>query len=149
MRSPRRRARECYPVGHSCPSPACISGGCAVRATGDSPAAPAPPSGASRPARRQPRPPARGCPGASRATRHSCTGSCLSMISWRPGRSVSSIVFLRPLDLTVDNRHGQFHGRGGSSLLFLEQPAHVFHVLRCLSGGIAVLASTVACGGGT
>jgi hypothetical protein len=42
------------------------------------------------------------------------------MISWRPGRSVSSIVFLRPLDLTADNGHGQFHGRGESSLLFLE-----------------------------
>jgi hypothetical protein len=44
--------------------------------------------------------------------------------------------FLRPLDLTVDKRHGQFHGRGESSLLFLEQPAHVFHVLHCLLGGI-------------
>src|ERR1700730_12455152 len=73
---------------------------------------------------------------ASRATRHSCTGSCFSMISWRPGGRVSSIVLLRPLDLTADKRHGQFHGRGESSLLFLEQPAHVFHVLRCLSGGI-------------
>ena len=71
---------------------------------------------------------------ASRATRHSCTGSCFSMVSWRPGGSVSSIVFLRPLDLTVDKRHGQFHGRGESSLLFLEQPAHVFHVLHCLGG---------------
>src|SRR5258707_7469273 len=69
---------------------------------------------------------------ASRAARHSCTGSCFSMVSWRPGGSVSSIVFLRPLDLTVDKRHGQFHGRGESSLLFLEQPAHVFHVLHCL-----------------
>ena len=28
----------------------------------------------------------------SRATRHSCTGSCFPMISWRSGGSVSSIV---------------------------------------------------------
>ena len=43
---------------------------------------------------------------------------------------------LRPLDLTVDKRHGQFNGRGESSLLSLEQPAHVFHVLHCLHSGI-------------
>jgi hypothetical protein len=57
------------------------------------------------------------------------------MVSWRPGGTVISIVS-SPLDLTVDKRHGQFHGSGESGLLFPKQPAHVFHVPHCLLGGI-------------
>ena len=40
MRSPRRRGRESYPVGHSFQSSACIGGGWAVQATEGSPAVP-------------------------------------------------------------------------------------------------------------
>jgi hypothetical protein len=43
MRPRRRRGRERYPVGLSFQSPAGIRGGCGVRATEGSPAAPAPP----------------------------------------------------------------------------------------------------------
>lgn len=99
-------------------SPACISGGCGVRATEGAPLhqrrhlVPVDMAGGSfgrRPGDAQARQPGH-APLVHRVLLLD------GLVAYRRQRQFHR--FLRPLDLTVDKRHGQFHGRGESSLLF-------------------------------